>query len=596
MVIYYIPDTGTAHAVVYGCDDAFPHNKYMATIHETGQETRYTCIQFLLRSRNAVQLKMASPQNVQSPALCADVYMTLLNAPLVYFSSYGNWALERLPLNSYSPCPLDGGYILREWFDEQGHAAFEADRLMPPVKLENECEKGEGIQFVCDKNKAKCRLPHPSLHKKNNFCLADWMDDKYTYMIVYNADDDHVIPCIRYPTKHGDGFTLHIFLDGVCDATETVTQSRSYRRLSLLRHPESYCGDRTQSCETIDRSRCASGLADHCRHTCNVCAQSNVMWSSLRTDPQFRGSWVKDTYNQGYENILIDSEYMSIPSLGRYRLYEKHWYKPDQEDLEREPVTSYATWVPKKLRKEYLMVQTFQNGCSPRVSLLNIAKRSDTVLSLRISQPAVIQHFGQTQQALEEMDKSVSLKRKPRGNVYEMYRNWPGNWFNIARLDETPRTVACQFDYDSFRITMRDGRICEGSITRLTSYKLEMSFRSCNTSLSSNMDTPAPTTFECLAVYIGEFGKRYMITRIMGGLHNLVNHRHICWAFSAKRYNTIQWMRVSDCDVSTEDYVTRRVRFSLATVLVDNMSANEKHSWYNKWLICMLILFRILFG
>ena len=598
MVVYYIPNEREPRTVVYTCEDSYNEGKYMVSIHQTDGAVWYTCMEFTIRSHNVVQLRLAEPVHVKSPALCADVYMQLQEAPLVYFHVYDNWVAERLPLNSYLPCPLEGGYIIREWFDESGRAAYEADSQMPPIKLENECEKGEGLKFVCDRNRAKCPLPHTALHESNNFCLASWIDGENTYMLVHNAEDDRLVPCIRYPTKHGRSFTAYIFLDGVCDRGDPITQSKMYRKVSLLKEVEEYCGDRTRSCTSIDRHKCVRGLSHYCRHTCGVCNNPSAIWKTMRVYPEFRGTWVKDTYNMGYENILFDHEHVTIPSLGRYRLYEKYWYQPEEES--HQGLNKYSRqYSPQTLKKEYLMISQYDNGCSPRVSLLNIAKRSNSVLSLRISQPVVIEHFGQNQQALEKMDQAVSFTKKPSSVVYEMYRNQPGNWFNVVLREERPAMVPCHIDYTHFRILLDEGRrYCEGNVKMVDAYNFEMTFRACNGSATpgGSNEPPPPTQFECLASFDGDYGNTYMVTRMLGGLRELVGHRYMCWAFSRTRRDTVYWMRTSDCDVSTEDYIHTGARFPLATVNMLDRSEDDGPSEYSKWLVCFLLFFYWLFG
>ena len=87
-----------------------------------------------------------------------------------------------------------GGYVVT-WTDNDGNK--HCDSVSETVKLESECSKGEGITFV---NVAgNCELP-PLKHLNRthfHFCMADWQDDFYTYMIMYNYYGDSYMPCLR---------------------------------------------------------------------------------------------------------------------------------------------------------------------------------------------------------------------------------------------------------------------------------------------------------------------------------------------------------------------------------------------------------------
>ena len=50
---------------------------------------------------------------------------------------------------------------------------------------------------------------------KPHYCFASWTHQDYTFMLLWQQNDDFDMPCIRFPSSAGDKLTAYIFMDGL---------------------------------------------------------------------------------------------------------------------------------------------------------------------------------------------------------------------------------------------------------------------------------------------------------------------------------------------------------------------------------------------
>ena len=168
------------------------NDTYVVQKNMEGYNAQYACLQFVPRDTNVIQWRMSSWQHHQSEVTCNQDDLVLNEAPLVYYylrSDY--WKEPRNKGKDYTPCPLEGGYIMK-WLDSSGK--FPCDQVLSTLKLENECSPGEGLLFNGLGN--GCELPHNKL-KKKYFCLASWQEEGYTYMLLHNSVSVKCSTCNR---------------------------------------------------------------------------------------------------------------------------------------------------------------------------------------------------------------------------------------------------------------------------------------------------------------------------------------------------------------------------------------------------------------
>ncbi len=98
------------------------------------------------------------------------------------------------PCGTLFSSSTSGGF-LATWTDSQGNEHCNA--VGKTTRLEAECSAGEGIALVS--YGAHCDVPgidHLG-RTHTNYCLANWTEGFYTYMLLYNRYKDSVMPCMR---------------------------------------------------------------------------------------------------------------------------------------------------------------------------------------------------------------------------------------------------------------------------------------------------------------------------------------------------------------------------------------------------------------
>ena len=559
--------------ITYTCEAMLPGNKFIAMVTEKGNTERFTCIQFLMRSRNVVQWKMGAFYGWMSRDLCDNLF--IVDSPLVYFDDgkYGFWSEKRNQDSSYHPCPLEGGYIISQWYNESGKGKCRRDHLAPiSIKLENECESGEGLSIIGG------HINCPTVYEGHPlFCLASWKDDHYTYMIIHREHMDFTLPCIRYPTDHGNRFTAFLFIDGVCDSTDDIQHSRKYRRLELDRHVTSggdICHDDGDACEEFlpPLTGCEGSWASFCRYTCRLCRFKRP-WTNVTIPTVYQGHWFKDTYSQGHEILHIDEHFIRIPSLGSYRIFG------ESRCVDRGQTRGMGHRV-----REFVFIQVFHNGCSPRMTFVQVTRRSPTVISIRLSLPQTVdwqifrkQIDSQTPDFGILACSSGQKYRKPSVNIKETFRPLPYGWFNLVSEDSVAQTVPCaELTFNRVTLILSPGAACTGDVIKLADDSFQIDVDVC----SSEDISFQFMAFQCLAVFKESTGRKkesrlmqFMVTRSPKTPSSIMNDTYICWAFSLIEPGLVYWFRASDCDGNAEVYFFEyggKIKHSIATLQTFN--------------------------
>merc|ERR1712038_1162508 len=98
------------------------------------------------------------------------------------------------------------------------------------------------------------------------------------------------------------------------------------------------------------------------------------MGSDVEFPSSFRGDWLKHTERLGKEFVTIQEKNLIVPSSGDYTILSE--CQNHRKMLPNSKTKSY----------EYLMLSTYDNGCSPRVSTLNLAQHDNSALAFRVGQ------------------------------------------------------------------------------------------------------------------------------------------------------------------------------------------------------------------
>ena len=255
-------------------------------------------------------------------------------------------------------CPLHGGYLVN-WFDEDKKPG--CNNTIEPLKFENECTYMEGIRF--HSRSKTCRLPDSRLEHPH-YCFASWIEGQYTYMLLWQRNDDFDMPCVRIDSSSGGSkISAYIFLDGVCDSTNTITRSTSYRKLELEKYvvPDMCSNENSLCTDHRAMPSCTSETASVCRSYCKVC-QTPLPWANETFPKTLQGRWQKIDFDKRYDIVEFKEGLMTYPSRGGvYVLTSKAKCKRGGAMASED--------------SEYTLLSTYDNGCSPRVTSAIIASR-----------------------------------------------------------------------------------------------------------------------------------------------------------------------------------------------------------------------------
>ena len=568
--IDYMLESGKAAAgktFTYHCIDTEEKDEYVL-MWETTSGVKFRCVKFLVRGPNVIQW-IVSQIGPRRPGMCDMGRMGMQDSPMVYYDEIGGMDLSG-DSKPNPKCPLSGGYVVRQWYNENGDEGCEEDSI-PPLKIENACEEGEGLYFLGGSK--TCLSPHEKILIGRQYqCIASWTFDKYTFMMIEQSQPNGLLPCLRFTTGHGQRFTMHVFLDGVCDSSDSISHSRVYRQMVLAMFPAiGICSDDTPACAVKDTSKCGHLMAKSCRQSCRSCA-SDASWLELTFPEQFHGVWLKDSDHLGRENVTIDKLHITIPSLGTYRTMG------ETDCSRRKPVR--APYGLTSEAKEYSLVQTFMNGCSHRMSVLQIVNRSDSVLSFRVSKPGVVDwhlvvnevsFLWQIMSGWEKWCDKVTYEQ-PQVTPTASARTELTGWFNLVQEDADAVTVNCSLPEkipEQFTMHLPSGQQCNGVITQDGADSLQVSYKDCKSSgalpSGGSHAIEQLAKFECLAAFLGDSGRTFLVTRTPKEFPNAVNETHICWVFSTgQSLGNVYWFRVSDCDGTSDVYAQRGFRQELA--------------------------------
>ena len=522
--------------VMYTCTESLGNMKYLVTKQQQGEPIAYTCLQLVLRSPNVLQWRMSAQSEVHSSLLCDENSLRLQDDVFLHYPGS-----KHSSQREYVPCPLQGGYFISQW----GNAThdFTCRTAIPPSKLESECEKGDGIRYEVGKG----HCPSPFENNENHahlICIATWRTGSSTFAVVVNKEKEAPILCMRYPTQHGHSFTADIFSDGTCHSGSDVTQTVGRRSITMSRHLEtSVCADDTQACMTRDL-QCDEEVSRACRETCDVCPNPRP-WRSATIDARFHGTWLMHHDHQA-ENVTINDRSIHIPSLGKYEvlmlnscIHETHGFN--------EPIL------------RYVMVSMSENGCSPRLTAVEIVTRNTAVLSFRLSQSIPISYellfdpLRAKYQLTNWQNWCGQLKFAAGPRTKEgTHRKGPAGWFNLVKTGAINSDGDCKVPniLHRLRIVFPNGQICNGRLKQNSGNKFNLKLKSCAEDAASpngplrNSTMESPIAFTCLAYF---HGKRHRLKYLITSSASFANASSLCWNFDV-RHGEGHILPVSDCD------------------------------------------------
>ncbi|KAK2159812.1 hypothetical protein NP493_1685g00035 [Ridgeia piscesae] len=154
------------------CISEEPDEKYRVRQYVNGRYL-FTCLKFVRRNKNVVQVYSAAPATVNEDRLCHDGVLHREEWPWV------------VPVQQeWTFCPFKGGF---DFHASMGHTSEElcAD-VWQPARMESECVKGEGLTFYFPKE--ACSPFSPRRPEETLYCWASWQEASYMFIILAEAN------------------------------------------------------------------------------------------------------------------------------------------------------------------------------------------------------------------------------------------------------------------------------------------------------------------------------------------------------------------------------------------------------------------------
>ncbi len=609
--------------LTYECLAKEGTSKYIVKRIKHEDKDKFTCIEFVERSKSVIQWKIGRLVDKRKSVRCQDSFLQLWDAPLVNRKRaqlIETWYDKKKMKTDFNICPLTGGYNL-EWYNATKDM-YMCTNSMPPYKYEHNCILAEGVLFHSSETFAdKCPTPTTSKGyqvKQKYSCLGYWEDILYQYMLLdsENKPDEykiHKLPCVRVPKYRGASFEIYFFADGICDSTIDISESKDYVKMRLTMYKvEGVCDDYSPACQS---AACDYYGAVTCRNKCNAC--KNGAYEEMDFGDEFQGKWLRQVDRVADDFININGSRLSFPAMGEFinignttntcmkgffTTYEIGFF--DQKAGYHNAIEYLALLDP-----------TTRQGCSTHAVSISMVNRSDSVLSFKISKSRM-------QRTLREYEGSQSFIRKDSSSMcyetkyeedeaplHDTYHKDASGWYNLVRVDPPPTTVACQMPtimskHNKIKLNLMSGVLCSGSLTKTGKGSLEFFFDHCETQPNSTTDFQfnlhTKYRMDCLANFRVKLTEKSFLNFAIAQSADLqtgLQHNYVCWMFGDS-HDVVSWYPISMCDTKSRTNSNWPLRYALPVANLTITSTNGGHSITRldlpfKVLFTFLILFSV---
>ena len=502
-------NTATSHTRV--CLQMVGRNKYLVAHEEAGQTTnKYTCLQFLQRSSNVVQIRQAQLSNSMGKNLCQGNNMELQE-----------WlVIDRNNVHEDSqPCPLVGGFSI-QIYDKMNREGV-CDAYKGQTRLESECSKGEGLYFYF--RNRECVPRDLFMYKsQRTICLTNWRTGPYTFVLLKH-NRDKFMWLLRYPTSQRESFSSVLLMDLVADMSSVVTDTNNYLRLDVVRDTarpaHALCLDDYEMCSHFDNPCMSPEMKLTCPRTCGICNETRPVTCNFQSKQQ--SQWYYSS-NPGTLGLSINAT--QLTTYHEQKVENYHCIQWDQELPNEDPSTTTK-----------MLVKEFHNGCRPRFSCVEFKQQTSSILFMKISEeykwpftqtpedPLDCRHFAY------EDDTSVSA------NPFKT------KYLNLLYL-RTSNTVTCDIPQDiaNYKVNFNGGAQCTVSLVlneNQDGFSLELT--NCPV---SDMET----SYACVdSSRMLPKRDQLVVTRSTSNIDAVQ-----CWVFSRRQANVFYLLDAKDCNES----------------------------------------------
>ena len=440
----------------------------------------YTCVQFVRRSAEIVQLR-TTPLSDHQPdaAICHAAVDAWQLDPWIL--------IDRAAVLSGGsrrgvPCALRGGFGVR-MYDRTGHQGA-CDSRRGETRMEADCEHlAEGTRFYF-RHKTCIPVGLYMYATQRTLCVANWAAGAYTFTLLQH-DRLSYAWLLRFPTKPEDSFTAYLLSDLVADLTDYIAETTNYIRLDTVRDvprpATSLCLDEHDDACAAWRRPCTSGprAALACARTCGLCNATRPV--VCRFPPELIGCWDgsgggdKDGLTVEFQQTSLAMKPTSGSRLSTLRCVR--WQSP--------PVTS-STADRFRYITNQMLVAEYTDGCRPRYVCARILRKSTSVVYFRLSAARV---WPLTSSPTDPIDCHAFSFDHPYDSPIddEAVRALQTNHFRLlfsqsSRNDATPCRLPSHA-FNNYSVAFRDGGECLGSLSEadLEATALTLSLTACST-------------------------------------------------------------------------------------------------------------------
>ena len=437
----------------------------------------YTCVQFVRRSSEVVQLR-TTPLSGRQPD------------PVICHAAVDAWQLDPWILIDHAaivsgqsrlgvPCALHGGFGVR-MYDRSGHQGA-CDSHRGEIRMEADCEHlAEGTHFYF-RHTTCIPVGLYMYATQRTLCSANWAIGAYTFTLLRH-DRLSYAWILRFPTKPEDSFTAYLLSDLVADPTDYIAKTTNYIRLDVVRDvprpATSLCLDEHDDACAAWRRPCTSGpqTALACARTCGVCNATRPVVCSF--PPELIGRW-----DGGGDDFSLAVEFQQTslvmnPTSGSRlsTLRCVRWQSPPLTS----PTANRIRYISDKM-----LVAEYSDGCQPRYVCARILRKSTSVMYFRLSAARV---WPLTSSPADTIDCHAFIYDHPydKPTVNEAVRALQINHFRLlfsreSRGDATPCRLPSHA-LNNYSVTFRDGVECVGSVSEvdLEATALKLTLTACS--------------------------------------------------------------------------------------------------------------------
>ncbi|KAK6168340.1 hypothetical protein SNE40_020896 [Patella caerulea] len=456
------------------------YNTFRIIQYNLDRTHKFTCMRFIRRSDNTVQVEEGPLSDTNDPDLCDEEGLVLEEWPWI-----APWKITS------NVCPIHGGFTFRTISRLTNEDYCENE--WRKSTLEVECIVGDGLDFMSPVNSNCNPLLRRGNHKRLS-CWSSWKTNEYIFIIA-GETGMHPRYCLRFPIKMKGEFTVLIYFSVICpDEQDGKPPSGiQYYELRMKQKDEERCEDDDEDrCKIIEvQGLCAKEQdASHCRRTCGLCQHTTSTRQRCYFDPKLHGKWVLYDIDR-IEDVTIERKRAVFSAFGQYYC--------------RETGTN---------ENQYKAVSIFTNGCAPRYTCFEFSRTNNNLLQYRASRS--LRHD-------KEMEEICTFHEDP----YPLLDTYRSSYFKNLILSGIKFLWPSYCGIDStipFNGTYY-GEMCDGTIsdwdedTCTTKGTLTLQSRTCS-------PLTAPLELQCLAyiMHDTEELQQILITRSMDG-----KNEFNCW-------------------------------------------------------------------